>query len=275
MTDFVLPNQTTLDAVDQSSFTINDSDSGFCTKEVGTIIKMMVDQMPNTELVHIRSPRTATGKTEKFILDNVASAENMPKIVTSDFFGNTLLDCTNFFTYTGNNAKIFKNTFKAPVINTDENGDVTSIVVGQAQGEDVTYTLTEEPPARSSSQLASLSGFDDAFDMSVMVNSSGTALGTSEDDFAPELVVCMLNPIETPNPNWDQHAMITILAVTFNNLPVNGAMIVNHIEYDRINQALWSVLNAQTSAGRTYNISWVSSEGADQVLDVAIIKRLS
>lgn len=275
MTDFVLPTQTTFDAVDNSSYTINDSDSGFVTKEVGTVIKMMVDQMPNTELVHIRSPRTATGKTEKFILDNVASAENMPKIVTSDFFGNTLLDCTDFFNNTGNHAKIYKNTFKAPVVTLDENGDPTQVVVGQAQGEDVTLDLTQDPPARNSSQITSLSGYDDAFDMSVMVNSSGTALGTAEDDFAPELVVCMLNPIETANPNWDQHAYVTVLAVAFNNLPADGAMIVNHVEYARINQSLWSVLNAQTSAGRTYNISWLCSEGLGTVTDVAVIKRLS
>ena len=52
-------------------------------------------------------------------------------------------------------------------------------------------------------------------------------------------------------------------------------MLVNHVEYSGLNQALWSVLNAQLSAGRTYNISWIASEGADQVLDVAVIKRLS
>lgn len=275
MTDFVLPTQDTFGAVDNSGYTIEDSDSGFLTKEVGTIIKMLADQMPNTETIHIRSPRTATGKTEKFIVDNIADADAMPKIVTSDFFGNTLLDCTNFFTYTGNHAKIYKNTFKAPVVTTDEDGNLTQLVIGSVNDGDVTLDLTQDPPSRSSSQIAGMNDLDEQFNMSTMVNQANQPLGAESDDFRPELVVAMLNPIATTKPKWDQYAAVTLLASCFNNLPNNGVIVANHVEYGWLNQALWAVLNAQTSVSRTYNISWIQSEGTDTVTDVAVIKRLS
>ncbi|MDC1040410.1 hypothetical protein OAQ62_01295 [bacterium] len=275
MTDFVLPTQDTFDAVDSSGYTITDSDAGFLTKEVGSAIKILADQMPNSEMIHVRSPRTATGKTEKFIIDNIADADAMPKIVTSDFFGDTLLDCTNFFTYTGNHAKIYKNIFQAPVVTNDGDGNPTQLVIGSVNDGDVTLDLTQDPPSRSSSQLASMNDLDEQFNMSTMVNQGGTALGTASDDFKPELVVAMLNPVTSPKTAWDQYAAVTLIASCFNNLPDNGVMLVNHIEYSGLNQALWAVLNAQTSVGRTYNISWIASEGADQIVDVAVIKRLS
>lgn len=275
MTDFVLPTQDTFDAVDSSGYTITDGDAGFLTKEVGSAIKILADQMPNSEMIHVRSPRTATGKTEKFITDNIADADAMPKIVTSDFFGNTLLDCTNFFTYTGNHAKIYKNIFQAPVVTNDGDGNPTQLVIGSVNDGDITLDLTQDPPSRSSSQLASMNDLDEQFNMSTMVNQGGTALGTESDNFKPELVVAMLNPVASAKTAWDQYAAVTLLASCFNNLPDNGVMLVNHVEYSGLNQALWAVLNAQSSVGRTYNISWIASEGADQVLDVAVIKRLS
>jgi hypothetical protein len=275
MTDFVLPTQDTFDAVDSSGYTISDSDSGFLTKEVGSAIKMLADQMPNSEIIHVRSPRTATGKTEKFIIDNIADADAMPKIVTSDFFGNTLLDCTNFFTYTGNHTKVYKNIFQAPVITNDSDGVPTQMVIGSVNDGDVTLDLTQDPPSRSSSQLSGMSNLDEQFNMSTMVNKDDTALGTSSDNFRPEFVVAMLNPVASAKTAWDSYAAVTLIASCFNNLPDNGVMLVNHVEYSSLNQALWSVLNAQLAAGRTYNISWLSSEGADSVLDVAVIKRLS
>lgn len=275
MTDFVLPTQDTFDAVDSSGYTITDSDAGFLTKEVGSAIKILADQMPNSEMIHVRSPRTATGKTEKFITDNIADADAMPKIVTSDFFGNTLLDCTNFFTYTGNHAKIYKNIFQAPVVTNDGDGNPTQLVIGSVNDGDITLDLTQDPPSRSSSQLASMNDLDEQFNMSTMVNQGGTALGTESDDFKPELVVAMLNPVASAKTAWDQYAAVTLIASCFNNLPDNGVMLVNHVEYNALNQALWAVLNAQTSAGNTYNISWIASEGAGSVIDVAVIKRLS
>ena len=63
MTDFVLPTQAAVDALTPASFTLTDSDVGYLTKEVGSVVKLLVDQMSSSELVHIRSVRTATGKT--------------------------------------------------------------------------------------------------------------------------------------------------------------------------------------------------------------------
>lgn len=275
MTDFVLPTQDTFDAVDNTGYTITDSDAGFLTREVGSIIKMLVDQMPNTEVVHVRSPRTATGKTEKFILDNIADADAMPKIVTSDFFGNTIVDCTNFFTYTGNHAKVYKNIFKTPVVVNDGDGNPTSITVGSTAGTDVTYDLSVAPPARSSSQIAGITGFDDAFNMTKMKNSADDELGTADDDFRPNLIFASVCPISSVKTDWDQHSAVTLFSTAFNSLPDNGVMVADHVEITWVNQALWSVLNAQTSTGKTYNISWIASEGDGEVVDVAVIKRLS
>jgi len=273
MTDFVLPTQSSFDALTTSGYTMTDSDSGFLTKEVGGVVKLLADQMASSELISVRSLRTATGKTEKFIIDNIADWAAGPKVVTTDHFVNTLLDCTNFFTYSGNDPKIFKNPITPLVVGANADGDPITLTAPMPDGiDDIVMDLTAAPTARSQSQVAGHSNWSNTMD--AMTNSSGTALGLEADVFSAELVLVMLNPIATIAPAWDMDGHINHITTAFNCLPVNGVMMVNHVEYQPINDAIWLVLNAQESVSHTYEITWIRSE-ADGEIDVACVKRLS
>jgi hypothetical protein len=271
MTDFVLPTQSSFEALTTSGYTMTDSDAGFLTKEVGGVVKLLADQMASSELVHIRAVRTSTGKTEKFIIDNIADWSAGPKVVTSDHFANTLLDCTNFFTYTGNDPKIFKNTLPTPVVGTNDDGDPISLTISIAGQDDIVLDLTTAPTARSRAQIA---GFSYGWTKDTMVNSSATALGLEADAFSPELVIIMPNPIPTAFTSYDSNGFTNDISSGFNSLPVNGVMMVNHVEFTPINDAIWLVLDSHISVGHTYEKTFIRSE-EDGVADVACIKRLS
>lgn len=286
MTDFVLPTQSSFDALTTSGYTLNDSDAGFITKEVGGIVKLLADQMPSNELIHVRATRTSTGKTEKFIIDNIADWAAGPKIVTSDYFGDTFLDCTEFFTTTGNDDKIFKNTMASPVVAVDGDGIPTTLTYERTgamasdpapwkvqSATEIVIDLTVDPQARNSSQIANHTGA--AGSMELMVNSSGTALGSDEplkDNV--HLAIVMPNPVATEKPAWDALGHSTLFSNVFNTLPVNGVMMVNHTWSPSINLALWGVLDAHVNVGHTYEATWITTDG-DEVKDVACIKRLS
>ena len=121
MTDFVLPTQAAVDALTPASFTLTDSDVGYLTKEVGSVVKLLVDQMSSSELVHIRSVRTATGKTEKFI---IADCTVLPTIVTTDQWTDAVLPTSNFFTLSGNNDKVFKHALPTATATLDDDDNV-------------------------------------------------------------------------------------------------------------------------------------------------------
>ena len=270
MTDFVLPTQEAVDALTPADYTLTDSDVGFLTKEVGGVIKLLVDQMSSSELVHIRSVRTATGKTEKFIIDNIADWSAGPKIVTTDMFTQTLMDTTGFFTYTGNDDKIFKNRLPEPVIGTNADGDPISLTTAIEGRDTIVVDLTTDPDARSRSQIASHNSYLGT--LNFMQNSSATPLGAEEDEFEPDLILCMLNPVATAFPNWDSYAHVNHITSAFNNLPINGVMMVNHVEFTAINDAIWLVLDSQVADGHTYEVTWIVSE-AGGLADVACVKR--
>jgi len=275
MTDFVLPTQSSFDGLTTSGYTLTDADEGFLTKEVGGIIKLLADQMTSSELIHVRATRTSTGKTEKFIIDNIADWSAGPKILTSDHFGDTFLDCTGFLTYTGNDAKVFQNTLPTPTIVNDSDGVPTSLTIAVVGGTDIVLDLTANPDARSSSQIAGFTG--NIGTMAEFKNSSDTALGAEADTLSPELAIVMPLPVPTAKPAWDSFGHSTLFSSVFNRLPVNGVMVVNHVEFATINDALWAVLDAHSTQGHTYEATWlVSGAGEDtSATDVACIKRLS
>jgi len=277
MTDFVLPTQASFDALTTSGYTLNDADPGFLTKEVGGVIKLLADQMASDELIHVRAPRTSTGKTEKFIIDNIADWAAGPKIVTSDYFADTLLDCTGFFAYTGNDDKIFKNIQPSPAVVVDGDSIPTTLTY-EVDGteDDLVLDLTADPQARNSSQIANPTGVRK--NMDTMLNSSGTALGAAETLVGNlQLTIVMPNPMVTEKPAWDSYGHSTLFSSVYNTLPVNGVMLVNHTWSSTINIALWNVLDAHMAVGHTHEITWIKTDAEDSagVKDVACIKRLS
>jgi hypothetical protein len=279
MTDFVLPSTFGLANVDISGYTLSGDDPGFITDEQCCIIKNLVDQMDASETVHIRSPLSGTGKTEKFIIDHCSV---LPNIVTTDFFNNTLLNCDDFFTLVGNNAKVFKNALPVPTPVVGDDDSYTSLVIpdnpNRKSSTDATIDLTTSPVARSSAQLAGLTLNDD-YNCAGIVNSAGTSYGTDSDSFNAELVLYYPNPITLGPAEWDQNAILTLICSSFNDLPVNGTLVVFNAMLGKVNTPIWTCLNAQTSVGRTYDISWIAhaphDTGNEGPHDTVIVKRLS
>ena len=91
-------------------------------------------------------------------------------------------------------------------------GSLTTTVDGTATVVD----LTTDPDARSRSQIASHNS--PLGTLNLMQNSSGTALGEEADEFEPDLILCMLNPVATAYPNWDSFGHVNHLTSAFNKL---------------------------------------------------------
>ena len=279
MTDFVLPSTSDLANVDISGYTLSTDDPGFITDEQACVIKNLIDQMDASETVHIRSPLSGTGKTEKFIIDHCSV---LPNIVTSDMFNNTLLNCDNFFTLVGDNAKVFKNALPIPTPVYDDDNNLISLTLpdnpNRKSATDANIDLTASPVARSSAQLAGLTINDD-YNCAGIVNSAGTSYGTDSDSFDAELVLYYPNPITLGPAEWDQNAILTLICSSFNDLPVNGTMVVFNAMLGKVNTSIWTCLNAQSSVGRTFDISWTAhaphDTGNEGPQDTVIIKRLS
>src|SRR5210317_1521293 len=105
MTDFVLPSNADIQAIDKSGYTLSSDDAGLIVDYQAAVIKTLIDQMDADETVHIRSTFQSTGKTEKFIVNDCVT---IPNIVTTDAWGNAVLDTSTFFTMSGNHDKVFK-----------------------------------------------------------------------------------------------------------------------------------------------------------------------
>jgi len=282
MTDFVLPTLEDMQAFDLTSLTISDSDVGLLTAWQGAIIKNLVDQMSADEIVHIRSPFTATGKTEKFILDNIANSSNLPNIVTSDRFQNEVLDCSQFNTLTGNHAKVFKFLMPALSVLTNDEGDITSAsieITDEYRGSNAPETgvatadFSTTPTAMSSAQLSSFN-FDKNINKSKILNASGDALGSADDDFAFDLGIAYNNPMGMGYPEWEDYAKLTHVVSMYNNLPVNGALIVFSYNLGGVITAAHSLMNALNTTGRSYEYTrYRPSE--DVSFDTIVFKKLS
>ena len=83
MANMILPNQAEVRAIDETAFTWDDLLDGTHLKSQGQVIKAVRDRMSLSEVLNIVEQFVPTGKTAKFVNDNVTGANNL-KIVTSD-----------------------------------------------------------------------------------------------------------------------------------------------------------------------------------------------
>ena len=90
MANMTLPTEAEVRAIDTSAFTWDDLLDGLLTTGHASVIKAVCDKMEAGETICISEPFAATGKTAKFVLDNVTGASNL-KIVTSDTYVDTYL----------------------------------------------------------------------------------------------------------------------------------------------------------------------------------------
>ena len=107
MANMTLPTEAEVRAIDTSAFVWDDLLDGLLSQAQGQVIKAVCDRMEAGETICIIEPFQATGKTAKFINDNVTGASNL-KIVTSDQYVDTYLTTSEYFKNTGNVANVYK-----------------------------------------------------------------------------------------------------------------------------------------------------------------------
>ena len=272
MTDFVLPTNAQIANVDVSGYTLSSDDAGLIIEEQAAVFKNLIDQMSADETVHIRSNFQSTGKTEKFI---IADCTVLPTIVTTDQWTDAVLPTSNFFTLSGNNDKVFKHALPTATATLDDDDNVTSVnttLLGTSDAVDIDMT-GDAPSAMNSAQMANLD-FHQHMDMAEIKNHADTALGTSDDDFQSDLTIFIPNMVNIGIPAaFTQDYILNLMCASFNELPVNGAMVVCNMIYSKVNQSYWTMVAAQDASGRTYETETIQVEGSGG--DIVIIKRLS
>jgi hypothetical protein len=271
MTDFVLPSNADIEAIDKSGYTLSSDDAGLVVDYQAAVIKTLIDQMDADETVHIRSTFQSTGKTEKFIVNDCTT---IPTIVTTDAWGDAVLDTSTFFTMSGNHDKVFKHILpnaSAGKNDDDETISITTTLPGDSS--ESTLDLTSDPSAMNSAQMARLN-FKSTYDLSEIKNHADTALGTDSDELGADLILYFPNVINVGVPDaWMKDYILNLMCAGFNELAVNGTLVVMNAMYSKVNTSVWTMLSAQDSVGRTYETSQIN--GTDVGVDVICIKRLS
>lgn len=271
MTDFVLPSNADIEAIDKSGYTLSSDDAGLIVDYQAAVIKNLIDQMSADETVHIRSTFQSTGKTEKFIVNDCTT---IPNIVTTDSWGNAVLDTSTFFTMSGNHDKVFKH--RLPTVTATKNDDdeivsLTTQLPGGSSDSDIDFT--QEPVAMNSAEMANLN-FKSTYDLSEIKNHADTALGTDSDELGADLILYFPNVVDIGVPDrWIKDYILNLMCASFNELEVNGTLVVMNAMYNKVNTSVWTMLAAQDSVGRTYETSQIN--GTDVGVDVICIKRLS
>ena len=271
MTDFVLPSNADIEAIDKSGYTLSSDDAGLIVDYQAAVIKNLIDQMSADETVHIRSTFQSTGKTEKFIVNDCTT---IPNIVTTDIWNNAILDTSTYFTMSGNHDKLFKNQLPSAAGTKNDDDEIVSLTTKlPGDSSDSTIDFTTDPVAMNSAQMANLN-FKTTYDLSEIKNHADVALGTSSDELDAELIVYYPNVVDIGVPDaWIKDYILNLMCASFNELPVNGALVVMNAMYSKVNTSVLTMLAAQDSVGRTYETQQIN--GTDVGVDVICIKRLS
>ena len=271
MTDFVLPSNAVISAIDKSAYTLSSDDAGLLVDYQAAVIKNLIDQMSADETVHIRSIFQSTGKTEKFIVNDCSV---LPNLVTTDTWGNIVLDTSTFFTMSRNNAKVFKHTTPNGTAGTNDDNDIVSMTTRlPGDSSDSTIDFTGTPTALNSAQMANLN-FKQHYDLSEIKNHADVALGTASDELEADLVLFFPNVVDVGVPDaWVKDYILNVMCASFNELAVNSTLVIMNAMYSKVNTSVWTMLSAQDSAGRTYSTEQIN--GTDAGVDVICIKRLS
>ena len=282
MANMTLPTEADVRAVDTGAFTWDDLLDGLLTQGQASVIKAVCDKMEAGETVCIAEPFAATGKTAKFVLDNVTGANNL-KIVTSDQYVDTYLTTSDYFTNTGNVGNVYKhNTSGASEIIYNGDGDAVSIKFYDANTDPENPSLRREHTFAGDSITAlgtnDLSNYSINWpSLSVIKNSSDEALGASTDvnTFNPDVWVIIPWVVNMGYPNFDLDQLKRQFAYIFNKMQSGEVMTIMHFHVPNVNNAFWATMNAMTATGKNWSVEYVLNTESDNSgpWQVAIVKK--
>ena len=275
MINLTHPTEQEIRSEDIYEYIWDDLSDGLITNEHGSLIKHFIDQMSPEHTVLLREPLSGTGKTAKFIIDNASNPDNIPKIVVQDVFQNTFLFCGEFFDIVEDDPRVFQNPQIPDELDYNEAGEIIGSTRRFPNGDTYYVDLTVEPELRTREQLKTVTA-DSADDMSRMVNSSGTTLGTSEDVFQPELTVLFPFPISLGYPIHEAEGLTNAVLSSLRKTPVGGVLLLLDIHYERVNKQMWRGVEALKELGWVFEFQWLLNTEDDETgaWKAAAIKRI-
>jgi hypothetical protein len=282
MANMTLPTEAEVRAIDTSAFTWDDLLDGLLTTGHASVIKAVCDKMEAGETICISEPFAATGKTAKFVLDNVTGASNL-KIVTSDTYVDTYLTTSDYFTNTGNAGNVYKHdsTGSTEIIY-NEDGDAISIKMFDVNTDPANPTLRREHTfagdtvtALGTNDLASHSITWPA--LSSIKNSSDELLGASStpDSFNPDVWVIIPWVVNMGYPNFDLDNQKRTFAYIFNKMEAGEVFLITHFNIPNVNTAFWATMNAMTATGKNWSVEYLLNTEADNsgAWQAAVVKK--
>ncbi len=269
MANMTLPTEAEVRAIDSSAFVWDDLLDGLLSQGQGQVLKAVGDRMESGEIMCLVEPFAATGKTAKFVNDNVTDANNL-KIATSDQYVDTYLTTSDYFKNTGNVANVYKHDISAAteiVYNGD--GDAVKIKYFDANTDPSNPTLLREhefandPVPLGTNDLSNFSIVWPA--ESRVVNHAGDSIGpdTTANSFDPDVWVLFPWIVNMGYPNFDLDQLKRQFAYIFNKMGSGEVMVVMQFHIPNVNNAFWATFNAMTATGKNWSIEYLLNTESD------------
>jgi hypothetical protein len=301
-TNLTLYNEARHNEEDIYAYEWEDLADGLITNEHGSIIKLLCDQMTADDIVLLLEPLSGTGKTAKFIIDNAANPDNIPKIVTQDVFQNTFLYCGEFFEIIEDDPRVYQNPITPDTVEYNMAGEVIGITKHYEGVDDIYIDLSVDAEVRTKQQLQEVVGESAIVngqattiikeqgytDMSRMLNVNNDALGLSSEEFIPTLIVLFPFPISLGFPEHEAEGLVGNCITSLAKLPIGGVLVILDIHYERVNTQMWRAINCLKEplslGGLQYKfeIEWLleasdsdNDPGEPAVVKAAAIKRIA
>jgi hypothetical protein len=264
MTDITLPTETQVRAVDTDTFTWDDLMDGLITESQGAVYKLVSESLSSGAVINISEAHAGTGKSAKFLLDNVTGASNF-KIITTDNFSDAYLTTSEYFDNVGNAANVYKFDASSRVrVNSDEGGNAVSVDTLDIFGADPsvilsTTVLADAPTAMGVNDLAS---YQLHIPNSVVVDHAGGALAAT-GNITIDLAVINPWPVSMGYAAHEVKSLKQTIASMFNNLNTGGGMIITNFHLPKVQTAFWETFNAMTNTGRLWTAEYVLNSESD------------
>ena len=282
MQDITLPTWTDVAGIDQSSFIWDDIMDGLLAEHHGTVIKSVLERCPAGSTVEINEQYAGTGKTAKFILDNVTGASDL-NIVTTDAFTDTFLTTSEFWDNVQNATNCYKNdNSDTTVINFDEGGNAINLQVVDPWNNNsvlLNVDLTGGPIVLGVNDLANYEGV--LVPASHIVNHTGTPVASTQHYFTPDVAFYFPWPISNGFPAFEREGVKNQIARMINRAPDNGIIVLFSFHTPQVNETYWMVKEAMNLTGQQLEVSYVlnTEESVDGELpagawQAAILKKL-
>ena len=277
MQSITIPSEADINAIDTDSLVWDDLMDGTLSEPTAAAIKAVLDQITDTDItINIVEQNAATGKTAKFINDNVANAVNW-KIATTDQFTDTFLTTSDFFDNVGNAANVFKNdTSGSTEIEFDEAGNASlfrqlDIHNNNAVIREIDLTVVPEPIGVNDLMAENSIVVPNSY----IVNSAGDSLG-ADGTFSPQVEIVCTWLVSNGFPVAEANGVRLALIRAYKRLPENGLLIIPFFGIPVVNEAYWDVAQALQLTGSNFESDYISNTEADGSghWEVCVIKKL-